>query len=179
MHLPLWRNQKPKALIVGAPTTVVPSAMPVTTVGPASTQSPTIVFHLTPPEATLTIDGNGLPLEKREIARPAAGATLMVVARAPQHEDVTILVDYFTTSPLELSLKSVAGADTPTPAPVAKPDDAPKPEQPAAKAEPPAGGGGAAAAPKRPDAPRGRVQPPPAQPPRTDPGSPSLPANPY
>ena len=77
-----------------------------------------IVFKMTPDSAVLSVDG--VPLERRSsdqskaIARPAVGKTVTVVAHAPGYEDVTILVDYFTTSPMDLALKpETAEADTP------------------------------------------------------------------
>ena len=72
---------------------------------PASAASPEIAFVVTPPDATLTVDGNDLAPGVRQLPRPAAGTTVMLVAHAKEHEDVTILVDYFTTSPVEITLK--------------------------------------------------------------------------
>ena len=71
------------------------------------------------------------------------GKTVTVVARAKGFEDVTILIDFFTTSPMELTLKpAAAGGPTVTdPAPPAAeevkdpakdpPKKDPKPRQPA------------------------------------------------
>jgi hypothetical protein len=90
--------------------------------------SPELVFRLAPSEATLTVDGKELAADVRTVPRPAMGMTVTVVARAKGHEDSAVQVDYFTTSPMELTLKPTgAGAAPPGPGAGAAPEPAPKP----------------------------------------------------
>ena len=80
-----------------------------------------IAFRVTPPETTLSIDGLELAPDARNVTRPAMGKSLTVIARAKGYEDTTVLVDFFTTSPLEITLKPVAApqaAADPAPVPV-------------------------------------------------------------
>lgn len=108
-----------------------------------------IVFRITPDPASLTVDGVELPARAtdrlRTLRRPAVGKTLTVVAHAKGYEDVTILVDSFTTSPMELGLKpevapraSAGGGARPSGKPdaVAKPDPPAKPDSPGVRPRP-------------------------------------------
>jgi hypothetical protein len=158
-----------KAVVEPTPV-VVPVPVSVTAAGESSSRvaggatasaggrpavSPELAFRVTPPEATLIVDGKDLAADVHTVPRPAMGMTLTVVARAKGYEDSAVQVDYFTTSPLELTLKpSGAGAAPPTagagaaPDPVVKPvskpagddprsdKDAPKPKRAPPKAEP-------------------------------------------
>jgi serine/threonine protein kinase len=95
--------------------------------GGASAGTPTpvpveIAFRVTPPEATLSVDGLELAGEVRSVSRPAMGKSVMVVARAKGFEDMTVLVDFFSTSPLQIALKPAGAAPVaadPSPPPVA------------------------------------------------------------
>jgi len=64
-----------------------------------------IAFVITPPETRLSVDGVELPPGTKLVPRPPVGKNAMVTARAPGHEDMTVSVDFFTTSPKELALK--------------------------------------------------------------------------
>ncbi len=133
-----------------APTTVTPAVTPVPVpvpvglvaggvTAPASTASAEVVFKIVPSQATLTVDGEEVAVDLRTVSRPAMGKTVTVVARAKGFEDVTIFVDFFTTSPMELTLTPAsAGGPTvadPAPPTAVEPKDPPKkdpkPRQPA------------------------------------------------
>jgi hypothetical protein len=121
----------------------VPVGQGAGAIAPASTASAEIVFKIVPSEATLSVDGQEVAGDVRTLARPAMGKTLTVVARAKGFEDVTILVDFFTTSPMELTLKPASAggptvadpapptAEEPKEAPKDPPKKDPKPRQPA------------------------------------------------
>jgi hypothetical protein len=79
-----------------------------------------IAFTISPPEAKISIDGTELDATIRAVPRPPAGTTVPVVVHAPGYEDQTSLIDYFTASPLEVSLKPAPEA-TPTATPTAEP----------------------------------------------------------
>jgi len=96
------------------PRSSIASAAPPPASAPPTTASPEIQFKVTPPDATLSVDGKELGTDVRKLPRPAAGTTVMLVAHSKDHEDVTILVDYFTTSPVDIVLKP-AGAPVATP----------------------------------------------------------------
>jgi hypothetical protein len=99
--------------------------------------SPELAFRLTPADATLIVDGKELAADARTVPRPAMGMTVTVVARAKGHEDSAVQVDYFTTSPLELTLKPTgAGAAPPASGAGAAPDPAAKPGSTPAGDEP-------------------------------------------
>jgi serine/threonine-protein kinase len=125
------------------PTAVIPVPVPVGSAAPVATAtsvaappvaSADIVFRIVPSEATLSVDGLDVAADLRTVPRPAMGKTVTVVARAKGYDDVTIHVDFITTSPMELTLKPVAvgaqaGPSGPTaadPAPVT-PDEAKDP----------------------------------------------------
>ena len=128
---------------------------------PATPASTEITFRLAPADATLSVDGKDLPPSTRAVPRPAVGMTVNVVVRAKGCEDVTVLVDFFTTSPMELTLKPAPDANV---APAAATATAvPAAEEPVA-----------AAPPKDPVP----VKDPVKKPPRP-PKDPSVPANPY
>jgi hypothetical protein len=102
---------------------VVPTPVPVGSVAPAASASSQagvsaeIAFNLTPAEATLSIDGKELPPGTKLVPRPPVGKNAMVTFRAPGHEDMTVSVDYFTTSPKDVALKRLdvaAGDGAPT-----------------------------------------------------------------
>lgn len=103
----------PLAAASNAPSAVasVASAAPSSSpsAAPAQVPSPTIVFQLTPAEATLTVDGKDLAPDARTVPRPPAGKNVTVVAKAKGHEDVTILVDALTSSPMEITLTPADG----------------------------------------------------------------------
>ena len=121
----------------------VPVPVPVAAGAPASMASAEIVFKIVPAEATLSVDGQEVAGDLRTVSRPAMGKTVTVVARAKGFEDVTILVDFFTTSPMELTLKPASAggptvadpapptAEEPKEAPKDPPRKEPKPRQPA------------------------------------------------
>ncbi len=103
------------------------SAPPVTVTAPVASSSPAppvlapaaspdIVLRTTPAYAVLLLDGKELPAEARSIPRPSAGQNVTVLIRAKGHEDTSVLVDYFTTSPLDVTLKPVLEIDAPDPA---------------------------------------------------------------
>ena len=124
-----WRKRHAR-VAEAAPTAVVPVPVPVggaapsapataPSVEPQGTVSADIVFKIVPSDATLSVDGRALAADVRTVPRPAVGTTVAIVARAKGFEDLTILVDFFTTSPMELTLKAaVASGPTVTgPAP--------------------------------------------------------------
>ena len=102
-------------------TATATTAAATASVAPAGTASGDIAFRIVPSEAMLSVDGQDLARDLRTVPRPAMGKTVTVVARAKGFEDVTILIDFFTTSPMELTLKpAAAGGPTVTdPAPPA------------------------------------------------------------
>jgi serine/threonine-protein kinase len=115
----------PVPVVGGASTSTVAAAA---SGSPTSTASADITFRVVPAEATLSVDGVDLVGDLRTVPRPAMGKTVTVVARAKGFEDVTLLVDFFTMSPMELTLKSVAPGVPPVgePAP-ATPEEAKDP----------------------------------------------------
>ena len=168
----VWRGgQKPVEIAAPSTTTTVaagalapPSPSPAaSTIAPASAD---ITFRLTPADATLLVEGRELPPDVRTIARPQIGKTVNVVVRARGHEDVTTLVDFFTSSPMDLDLKApdpTAAAPPKTVAAAAPPGEAPAKDL-TPKEAPPA----------KDPTPREPSRKPPR--PAKDPG---LPANPY
>jgi serine/threonine protein kinase len=116
-----------------------PAAGPVPPAGAAqpAAVSADVTFRVMPTDAILVVDGKELRGDARTIPRPAMGTTVTVVARAKGHEEATMLVDFFTTSPAEITLKPLgaaagpgpgAGADPTAPASAAEPaKDPPKP----------------------------------------------------
>lgn len=154
-----WRARR--AALEPAPILDPPAAASAAPTQPgASTE---IVFAVTPAEGvTLTVDGRELPVGERSVPRPPAGSTVTVVARAPGYEPKTVLVDYFSKSPLELTLEPEALSLDDVPPTPASP--APDP----AGADPAKGG----------DAPKGDG-PKPDKPKPAPKGDPGLPANPY
>ena len=161
----VWRGKHPPP--PDAMTTPIASVgyapVPAKAVAPASTE---IAFRLAPAEATLSVEGKDLPPGTRVVPRPAIGMTVNVVVRANGYEDVTVLVDFFTTSPMELTLKSTADASVAPPAATTPSTAAPVPNDPltTAPSDPP----------KDPAAPKDPIKKPPRPP--KDPG---VPANPY
>jgi len=97
------RSREPAPLIVQAPAATV-SAAPSS--APASAA---IEFDLTPKDAVITVDGIELAPGARTVPRPEVGKTVLVVAHAGGFEDTTLIVDYFTSSPMRIALKP-AGA---------------------------------------------------------------------
>jgi serine/threonine-protein kinase len=151
------RKHAEPPLLIAQPATPTPSSQ----VAPAAAQ---ILVRVTPPEATLSVDGVELGSGARAVTRPARGGSAMVVARAKGFEDATVLVDWLTTSPLEIALKPASpptielGDNAPAPRAGGAPE--PPPADTAAPAPPANGGAG-------------------AKPKRALSQSPALPANPY
>ena len=130
------------------PAVVVPAAPPATTVTPVVMDLSLVVA---PANATITVDGQLLAAGMRAIARPKGGKTVNVVVHADGFEDVTVLVDANTTSPVIVALRpatvvatdtaATAVIDDPVPsvtaAPTAKKKREPKePKDPAVPANP-------------------------------------------
>ncbi|MDB4935756.1 MAG: serine/threonine protein kinase [Labilithrix sp.] len=153
--------------------TPVPVPVPVasTTAAATATASADVIFRVVPADATLAVDGRDLAADLRTIPRPPMGSTVTVVARAKGYDDVTVLVDYFTTSPLELTLKP-AGAAAAVP-PAGPAGAVPPVADPAPPAVTGAQGAATAEAPK--DPPKDPPKPRPRQPAR----DPALPPNPF
>ena len=117
------------AVAVEAPPAIGPNASGASASGSggASAGTPTpvpveIAFRVTPAEATLSVDGLELAGDVRSVTRPAMGKSVMVVARAKGFEDMTVLVDFFSSSPLQIALKPAGAAPViagPSPPPVA------------------------------------------------------------
>jgi serine/threonine-protein kinase len=78
---------------------------------PAIAPAPEISFNVTPAEALIVVDGKELEGGRRSIPRPAAGKSVTVVLRARDHEDASLQVDYFTTAPVEISLRRTVAAE--------------------------------------------------------------------
>jgi eukaryotic-like serine/threonine-protein kinase len=156
-----WRSQR--AEVASGPPDVAPSGAAVSAdQGTPSTSD--ITFATSPPDARLVVDGRELALGTRTIPRPAQGQSVTVIARAPNHEDTTVVIDASTKSPVGLALKrneapvvanampadgpeDEATSDEPErggtgePQPVVKKDDSskadrPKPKKPALPANP-------------------------------------------
>ena len=108
----------------------VPVPVPVGDHAPASTVSAEIAFKIVPSEATLSVDGQAVAGDLRTVARPAIGKTVTVIVRAKGFEDVTVLVDFYTTSPMELTLKPASGGPPavgdPAPPTAEEPKEGPK-----------------------------------------------------
>jgi hypothetical protein len=172
----VWRGRRAptvdtsSASATASAAVAVPTPVPVpvpasgSTETPAASAAPTvvsadIVFRIDPADATLSVEGKDLGGDVRTVPRPAMGKTVNVVARSKDHEDTTILVDYFTSSPMELTLKP-AGAAAAVTAGAGDIDKEP-PKEPAK--QPVRGGGGDGTRPR--------------QPAKGDQGG--LPANPY
>jgi serine/threonine protein kinase len=116
-----WRGRhapptadRPAVTSSEAPTPVpVPVAAEGASAAPGAAQpSSVITFEVAPAEATLSVDGQTLAPGVWNVLRPAMGKTVTVVASAKGHEDVTVLVDFFTTSPMEVTLKPLAAGAT-------------------------------------------------------------------
>jgi len=148
---------------VPLPLPVVASAETAASAAP-TTVSADIVFRIDPADTTLSIEGKELAADVRTVPRPAMGKTVNVVAHSKGHEDTTVLVDYFTTSPMELTLKAAgAGAEITAAGDVDKePPKEPARPNPGQKGQGGGGGGGEGARPRQPAK-----------------GDPGLPANPY
>ena len=121
----VWRSRHVAAREAPPATTVAagpsPAQAPVgggAPAGSAAATSAEIAFTITPPEAALSVDGVDLPPGTKLVPRPPVGKNAMVTARAPGHEDMTVSVDFFTSSPKELALKRL---DVPTGDPVPDP----------------------------------------------------------
>lgn len=131
-------------------TTHVATTMPVVTTAvtaspagsgatPQSTASPEITFNVFPADATLTVDGRDIG-QARSVARPAAGKSATLVAKAKGYEDTTISIDYFTNATTEITLKPVIEVDGPgggvATSPSASPSASASAIDPAASAKP-------------------------------------------
>ncbi|MDB5218114.1 MAG: serine/threonine protein kinase [Myxococcaceae bacterium] len=169
-----------------APVAVEPAANPngAATSASGGVVAPTpvpveITFRVTPAEATLSVEGVELASGVRTVTRPAMGKSVMVVGRAKGFEDSTVLVDFFTTSPLEIALKPATGVPPvadPTPPPVASETPTQAPVARPGPAQPPAGNAPADEAAKDP------AKDPPKDPPKKrllPKNDPALPPNPF
>lgn len=111
-----WRGRQSAVAIKSAdPATsaAAASSSASATGGANAPASADIVFRITPADATLSIDGVDLTSDAsdaRTMKRPPMGKTVTVMARAKDHDEVTVFVDFFTTSPLELTLKPAGAA---------------------------------------------------------------------
>jgi len=104
-----------------------------------------IEFRVTPPEALLIVDGNEVAADVRAVPRPGVGHTRAVVARMKGFADATTMVDYFTSSPVVLTLRELA-SQTDASVPVepdaaakknpAKSPNAPPPRSPTVRSTP-------------------------------------------
>jgi hypothetical protein len=159
-----WKRQHAGATVASptaAPAPASASAAPAS----ASAARGELVFETTPTDATLFLDGRALGSGVRRTPRPPAGTTATLVVRAPGKRDATRLVDYFTNSPMRITLEdapALADAPEPSAASAKPPEPKPEPVKPATAAPPgiPAGA--------KPD-PRPKAPKP----------DPALPANPY
>ncbi|MBX3192742.1 MAG: protein kinase [Labilithrix sp.] len=171
----VWRSRHAAPVAESSAPSTPPSAGVATPV-PVAVAAGDIEFHLTPPDARLSVDGVELAPDARKVPRPAMGKTATVVVRATDRADTTVQIDFFTTSPMDLSL-APSGAGSPPPVDTAAAIDvAPEtPEAPAPKPEAkPVQPAKVEAAPANPDRPV--VKP---RPQSTGRGSDPLPANPY
>ncbi len=116
----LWRKaHSPSAIGATAPTPTAPPVAEVADVEPPGSLAPRepegptkdIMIRLIPSDATLSVDGQDLP--PGLVARPAPGATVQVLARAPGYEAATIVIDSSTASPIDLSLHVASPARDP------------------------------------------------------------------
>ncbi|MBS2016962.1 MAG: protein kinase [Deltaproteobacteria bacterium] len=185
-----WRSRHstpsadPSPAVASATATPVPVAVSATASASAGAPvSAEIAFTLTPADATLSVDGVDLPSGAKLVPRPPVGKNVMVTARAPGHEDQTVSVDFFTTSPKELVLKrlDVAVADAGAPAAsdvtgAAAAGAVTATATAAVTAAPPTGGAPATA---KPVTDKPVTDKPAAKPARPKPAEPGLPANPY
>jgi serine/threonine protein kinase len=142
-----------------------------------------IVFRVTPAETILSVDGVELPADQRTVTRPAVGKSVTVTGRAKGHEDTTVLVDFFTDSPLEMALKAT-GAPQAAVEPTSASAASAAPAAPAPVTPPVASVGQPATAPTAPTAAGADEAPkdPPKDPPKKRPGpknDPALPPNPF
>lgn len=148
----------------GAPTAVAAGAARSASPTPVSAD---IAFNVVPADATLSVDGKALAPDVHTVPRPAVGTTVRVVASAKGHEDATVLVDFFSTSPMTLTLKPEA---VPPAAPVDPPAGAVTADPPVADKDP------------RKDPSKDLPKDPPKDPPkkrRPTGGDPALPPNPF
>lgn len=154
------------------------SAAPGSGLAETAAAMPDIALHVTPTDATVSVDGHDLPSGTLSIPRPARGKTAVVVVHAKDHEDLTVMVDTLTNSPLELTPKA-------SPPPSIDLGDVPdKPGEGSQTAEPPASKpaekANAKASEDKPKADVPAVPVAPAMPkPRPAKADPALPANPY
>jgi hypothetical protein len=80
----------PPTVATAAATTPIVPATP--TPAPTSTAAPTVGVRATPALATLTLDGVRLPPGTRDVARPAAGKTSVLLVQAEGfHEETRVL----------------------------------------------------------------------------------------
>ncbi|GAC1542562.1 MAG: hypothetical protein NVS3B10_06950 [Polyangiales bacterium] len=112
-------------------TEAVPKSSSIEGTPAATTVTPTparveIQLRITPARATLSVDGRELASDARTLTRPAMGKSVTVVAHASGYEDATVLVDFFTTSPLEIALKPLPAAVDEAPKDPSPPKDPPK-----------------------------------------------------
>lgn len=116
-----WRSRHVAPVAAAPPaaadTATAPSGGTAAGAGTASAgadqASAEITFRLLPAEATLSVDGAEVVGDARVVPRPAMGKTITVVARANGHEEATVFVDFFTVSPVDLTLKPLGEGAAP------------------------------------------------------------------
>jgi len=116
----LWHSRTgEQAPMPAASALAPPAAAPAASSAPAPVAapaaSPEITLRTTPADAIVLVDGKELPAGGRSLPRPAAGQTVTVLVRANGHEDTSVLVDYFTASPLDVTLQPILEIDAPEP----------------------------------------------------------------
>jgi serine/threonine-protein kinase len=92
------------ASISSAPTILeLPDTPPAATAGALASRAP-VRLHVTPPDATVLVDGVPLPKGVDRIARAEDGGTVTVTVRADRHEETLVLVDSATPDDLDVTL---------------------------------------------------------------------------
>ena len=72
-----------------------------------------IALQTIPADAAILVDGNPVPQGVRTLPRPAVGRTVTVVMQAPGHDDASLQVDYFTSTPVVVTLRPTLELDAP------------------------------------------------------------------
>ncbi len=116
----LWRARtaqlsSPPAVAASAPAAEpsAPAASAPSSAATAGEANARITLVVDPPDAVITVDGHELPGGERAVARPPAGKVVTLVAHAKGYEDKSVVVDFFTASPLEIKMKPVSDAKAP------------------------------------------------------------------
>ncbi|AKV01857.1 serine/threonine protein kinase [Labilithrix luteola] len=177
----VWRAKAPAASAEQpAAKTVVASAEPRPAENAAVLTD--IALHVTPADATISVDGHELPAGTLSIPRPARGKTAVLIVRAKDHEELTVMVDTLTNSPLDLVPKASPppsielGDDKPTAAAEAADKPADKANAKTSEEKPEEKHAAPASKPEAPAVPAVPVTPKPRGPAKADP---ALPANPF